>query len=78
MELGNLLLNQLDLRKEAEPFLKTSQKEQKDGSYGPLSIQTEVVYIDKVETDQHTSGLRMASRVGLGILLIVLPLGRFY
>jgi IclR family acetate operon transcriptional repressor len=30
-----------------------------------LLDRNEVVYIDKVETDQHPSGLRMASRVGL-------------
>ncbi len=57
VELGNLLLNQLDLRKEAEPFLKDLAERTKETVH--------IVILDKVETDQHTSGLRMASRVGL-------------
>jgi DNA-binding IclR family transcriptional regulator len=65
VELGNLLLNQLDLRKEAEPFLKDLAERTKETVHMVLLDRNEVVYIDKVETDQHTSGLRMASRVGL-------------
>jgi DNA-binding IclR family transcriptional regulator len=65
VELGNLLLNQLDLRKEAEPFLKDLAERTKETVHMVILDRNEVVYIDKVETDQHTSGLRMASRVGL-------------
>jgi DNA-binding IclR family transcriptional regulator len=65
VELGNLLINQLDLRKEAEPFLKDLAERTKETVHMVLLDRNEVVYIDKVETDQHTSGLRMASRVGL-------------
>jgi DNA-binding IclR family transcriptional regulator len=65
VELGNLLLNQLDLRKEAEPFLKDLAERTKETVHMVILDRYEVVYIDKVETDQHTSGLRMASRVGL-------------
>jgi IclR family KDG regulon transcriptional repressor len=65
VELGNLLLNQLDLRKEAEPFLKDLAERTKETVHMVILDRNEVVYIDKVETDQHTSGLKMASRVGL-------------
>jgi DNA-binding IclR family transcriptional regulator len=65
VELGNLLLNQLDLRKEAEPFLKDLAERTKETVHMVILDRNEVVYIDKVETEQHTSGLRMASRVGL-------------
>jgi DNA-binding IclR family transcriptional regulator len=65
VELGNLLLSQLDLRKEAEPFLKDLAERTKETVHMVILDRNEVVYIDKVETDQHTSGLRMASRVGL-------------
>jgi IclR family KDG regulon transcriptional repressor len=65
VELGNLLLNQLDLRKEAEPFLKDLAERTKETVHMVILDRNEIVYIDKVETDQHTSGLRMASRVGL-------------
>ena len=65
VELGNLLLSQLDLRKEAEPFLRDLAERTKETVHMVLLDRNEIVYIDKVETDQHTSGLRMASRVVL-------------
>ncbi len=65
VELGQLLLSQLDLRKEAEPFLKDLAERITETVHMVILDRNEIVYIDKVETDQHTSGLRMASRVGL-------------
>ena len=65
VELGNQLLSQLDLRKEAEPFLKDLAERTKETVHMVVMDRDEVVYIDKVETDQNPSGLRMASRVGL-------------
>jgi len=65
VELGNLLLGQLDLRKEAEPFLRDLAERTKETVHMVILDRYEVVYIDKVETDQHSSGLKMASRVGL-------------
>lgn len=65
VELGNLLLNQLDLRKEAEPFLKDLAERTKETVHMVVLDRDEVVYIDKVETEQNPSGLRMASRIGL-------------
>jgi DNA-binding IclR family transcriptional regulator len=65
VELGNLLLSQLDLRKEAEPFLRNLAERTKETVHMVFLDRNEIVYIDKVETDHSPSGLRMASRVGL-------------
>ncbi len=64
VELGNLLLSQLDLRREAEPFLRGLAERTKETVHLVILDQNEIVYLEKVETDQSTSGLRMASRVG--------------
>jgi DNA-binding IclR family transcriptional regulator len=65
VELGQLLLSQLDLRKEAEPFLRDLAERIRETVHLVFLDRDEIVYIDKVETDQNPSGLRMASRVGL-------------
>jgi DNA-binding IclR family transcriptional regulator len=65
VELGNLLLGQLDLRKEAEPFLKELAERTKETVHMVILDRNEIVYIDKVEGDHNPSGLRMASRIGL-------------
>ena len=65
VELGQLLLSQLDLRKEAEPFLRDLAERTKETVHMVILDRHEIVYIDKVETDQNPSGLKMASRVGL-------------
>jgi DNA-binding IclR family transcriptional regulator len=65
VELGNLLLGQLDLRKEAEPFLRDLAERTKETVHMVFLDRNEIVYIDKVELDHNPSGLRMASRVGL-------------
>ncbi len=65
VELGQLLLSQLDLRKEAEPFLRDLAEKTKETVHLVFLDRNEIVYIDKVETDQNSSGLKMASRVGL-------------
>jgi DNA-binding IclR family transcriptional regulator len=65
MELGNLLLSQLDLRKEAEAFLYDLAERTKETVHMVFLDRGEIVYIDKVELDHNPSGLRMASRVGL-------------
>ncbi len=64
LELGNILLGQLDLRKAAEPDLWSLAEKTKETVHVVILDQKEVVYIDKVEIDQNPSGLRMASRVG--------------
>ena len=65
VELGNILLSQLDLRREAAPFLKDLAERTKETIHMVILDQDEVVYIDKVEGDNNPSGLRMASRIGL-------------
>jgi IclR family KDG regulon transcriptional repressor len=65
VELGNLLLSQLDLRKEAEPFLRDLAERTKETVHMVFLDRGEIVYIDKVELDHNPGGLRMASRVGL-------------
>ncbi len=65
VELGNLLLTQIDLRKEAEPFLRELVERTKETVHLVFLDRQEIVYIDKVETAHGSGGLRMASRVGL-------------
>jgi len=64
VELGNRLLNQLDLRTEAKPFLADLAKRAQETVHLVILDQNEVIYIDKVESNDNPSGLRMASRVG--------------
>lgn len=64
VELGNCLLNQLDLRTEAKPFLADLAKRVQETVHLVILDQNEVLYIDKVESIDNPSGLRMASRVG--------------
>ncbi len=65
VELGQLLLSQLDLRKEAESFLRDLAERTKETVHLVFLDRNEIVYIDKVEATHNHSGLRMASRVGL-------------
>ena len=65
VELGNLLLGQLDLRKEAEHFLRDLAEGTNETVHMVVMDRDEVVYIEKVEFEQNSGGLRMASRVGL-------------
>ncbi len=65
VELGTILLGQLDLRKEAEPFLRELAEKTQETIHMVILDRNEVVYIDKVELDHNPSGLRMASRIGL-------------
>ena len=64
VELGQLLLSQLDLRKEAEPFLRELAEKTRETVHLVFLDRDEIVYIDKVEMVHNHSGLRMASRVG--------------
>jgi DNA-binding IclR family transcriptional regulator len=65
VELGNLLLSQLDLRKEAEPFLRDLAERTKETVHMVFLDRDEIVYIEKVELNHNPSGLKMASRIGL-------------
>jgi DNA-binding IclR family transcriptional regulator len=65
VELGNLLLSQLDLRKEAEPYLRALVETTNETVHMVVMDRGEVVYIEKVEIEHNPAGLRMASRIGL-------------
>lgn len=67
VELGNRLLNQLDLREEARPFLIELAQRIKETVHLVILDQNEIVYIDKLEASDHDIGFRMTSRVGLRI-----------
>ncbi len=64
VELGNLLLSQLDLRKEAEPYLRDLADRTKETVHMVVLDRGEVVYIEKMEIPHDTGGLRMTSRIG--------------
>jgi len=64
VELGNRLLNQLDLRTEAKPLLLELGRRVKETVHLVILDQNDVLYIDKVESDENPGGLRMASRIG--------------
>ena len=64
MELNAQLANQLDLRKVAESILRDLAEKTKQTAHMVILDRNEVVYIEKIETQQPAGGLKMASRVG--------------
>ncbi len=64
VELGNLLLGQLDIRREAEPYLRDLVERTSETVHLVFLDQYEIVYIDKVEMNPASAGLKMASRIG--------------
>jgi len=64
MDLNTQLSNQLDFRKVAEPILRDLAEKTKQTAHLVILDRDEVVYVDKIETPQHTGGLKMASRIG--------------
>ena len=64
VELGNRLLNQIDDRIEARPFLVELAEQTKETVHMVILDHFEVLYIDKVEAIGHATGLRMASMLG--------------
>jgi IclR family KDG regulon transcriptional repressor len=67
VELGNRLLNQLDFRTEAHPFLIELAERTKETVHMVILDRNEVLYVDKVDTSEPNGGLRMASMLGLRI-----------
>ena len=57
LELGNLIINQLDLRKLAEPLLKELVENTRETVHMVIIDNNEIVYIDKIETEESTGGL---------------------
>lgn len=64
MDLNAQLSNQLDFRKVAEPILRDLAEKTKQTAHLVILDRDEVVYVDKVETQQQAGGLKMASRIG--------------
>lgn len=64
MDLGTRLANQLDLRRTAEPILRALSDKTRETVHLVLLDNGEIVYIDKIENHQGSSGLKMASRLG--------------
>jgi IclR family KDG regulon transcriptional repressor len=64
MDLNAQLSNQLDFRKVAEPVLRDLAEKTKQTAHLVIYDRNEVVYVEKIETQQPAGGLKMASRVG--------------
>ncbi|MGD2184862.1 MAG: IclR family transcriptional regulator [Desulfobacterales bacterium] len=64
VELGNRLLDQLDLRTQARPFLINLCKRTNETVHLVILDQNEALYVDKVESDEKPGGLQMVSRIG--------------
>jgi len=64
VELGNRLLNQIDFRIEARPYLLDLAESTKETVHLVILDQQEALYIDKVEAGGQLSGLRMVSTLG--------------
>jgi DNA-binding IclR family transcriptional regulator len=64
VELGNCLLNQIDLRDDARPHLITLAEAVQETVHLVVRDKDDALYIDKVALRPETSGLQMVSRVG--------------
>ncbi|UCG04994.1 MAG: IclR family transcriptional regulator [Desulfobacterales bacterium] len=64
VELGNRLLDHLDLRAQARPFLISLCKRTKETVHLVILDQNEALYVDKVVSDEIPGGLQMVSRIG--------------
>ena len=65
VELGHTVLDRIDLRKVAEPFLSNLAKLAQETVHLVILDQGEIVYLDKVEQVDDQRSLRMASRIGM-------------
>jgi IclR family transcriptional regulator, KDG regulon repressor len=67
MELGNVVLNHIDLRNEARPLLIHLARQVGETVHLVVQDQDDAIYIDKVEPSQKSSGLQMVSKLGTRI-----------
>jgi len=67
VELGDRLLNQIDLRTEAHPYLIELAERTKETVHMVILDRNEALYVDKVDTSEPTGGLRMVSVIGARI-----------
>ena len=64
VELGNRLLNKIDLRDDARPFLMALAEEVQETVHLVVRDRDEALYIDKVALHPKRSGLQMVSHIG--------------
>ena len=65
VELGHTVLDRIDLRKVAEPFIASLSRIVQETVHLVILDQGEIVYLDKVEEVDDQRSLRMASRIGM-------------
>ena len=58
VELGSGLLEQIDLRKEAESFLQNLSRRTNETAYLVILVRSEFVYVDKIDSEDFTQGIR--------------------
>jgi len=76
IELGSSLLNQLDIRSQAKPFLNDLAAKINETVHLVILDQYEALYIDKVESNVKQGGLQMVSQVGLRVPLHCSAVGK--
>lgn len=64
VELGQAVLNRIDFRKEAQPFLNNLADSVQETVHLAQLDDGKIVYLDKIEKIGGPTGLRMASRIG--------------
>ena len=64
VELGQAVLNRIDFRKEAEPFLNNLADRVQETVHLAQLDDDKIVYLEKIEKIGVPTGLRMASRIG--------------
>ncbi len=76
VDLGNLLLSQIDLRSEARPYLIRLSESVKEIIHLVVLDEDKALYIDKVDLHAKSSGLQMISRLGSRIDLHCSSVGK--
>ena len=67
VDLGNALLDQIDLRTVARPYLMALAQKANEAVHLVVLDQKEALYLDRVESDENRLGLQMASKVGMRV-----------
>ena len=76
VDLGNLLLMQIDLRSQARSFLINLSETVKETVHLVVLDKDKALYVDKVNLHQKASGLQMVSRLGSRIALHCSSVGK--
>jgi DNA-binding IclR family transcriptional regulator len=76
VDLGNLLLSQIDLRSQARPFLINLSETVKETVHLVVLDRDKALYVDKVDLHPRASGLQMVSRLGSRIALHCSSVGK--